>query len=162
MKAKKKVILWFVAGLATALVFTLLVMNLSLGEKKIERQLRRSYGSGDAQFQYEMGTLLGPPIIGGNRYQTLVNGVQIFPSMLQAIAAARETINFESYIYWSGDIGQAFADALSERARAGVKVNVLLDWAGSARMQASLLKQLAEAGLHPGAATSPGGTSWPA
>jgi cardiolipin synthase len=148
MKVKKKVILWFAAGLATALVLTLLVVNLSVGEKKIERQLRRHYGSGDPQFQYEMGTLLGPPIVDGNRYRTLVNGVQIFPAMLKAIASARETINFESYIYWSGDIGQTFADALSERARAGVKVNVLLDWAGSAKMDASLLKQLTDAGVH--------------
>lgn len=147
MKDKKKVILWFVAGFAAALVLTFLVLNLSLGEKKIERQLARHYGSGDAQFQYEMGTLLGPPIVDGNRTQTLVNGDQIFPSMLQAIAAARETITFESYIYWSGDIGKAFADALAERARAGIKVNVLLDWAGSAKMEASLLEQLKSSGV---------------
>ena len=147
MKVKKKVILWFVAGLAAALVLTFLVVNLFMGEKKIDHQLRRHYGSADAQFEYEMGSLLGPPIIGGNRYQTLLNGVQIFPSMLQAIASARQTITFESYIYWSGDIGQAFADALSERARAGVKVNVLLDWAGSAKMDASMLKQLDAAGV---------------
>ena len=147
MKVKKKVILWFVAGLATALVLTFFVVNLFMGEKKIDRQLGRHYGSADAQFEYEMGSLLGPPIIGGNRYQTLLNGVQIFPSMLQAIASARKTITFESYIYWSGDIGQAFADALSERARAGVKVSVLLDWAGSAKMDASMLKQLQASGV---------------
>ena len=147
MKDKKKVILWFIAGFAAALILTLLVLNLSLGEKKIERQLPRHYGSGDAQFQYEMGTLLGPPIIDGNRTQTLLNGVEIFPSMLQAIAAARQTITFESYIYWSGDIGQAFADALSERSRAGVKVHVLLDWAGSSKMEAKLLEQLTSAGV---------------
>jgi cardiolipin synthase len=147
MKVKKKVVLWFVAGLATALLLTLLVINLSMGEKKIERQLRRHYGSGDAQFQYEMGTLLGPPIIDGNRYQTLVNGDQIFPSMLEAIASARQTITFESYIYWSGAIGKSFADALSERARAGVKVNVLLDWAGSQKMDAALLDELKAAGV---------------
>jgi cardiolipin synthase len=147
MKVKKKVVLWFLAGLATALVLTLLVINLSMGEKKIERQLRRHYGSGDAQFQYEMGTLLGPPIIDGNRYQTLLNGDQIFPSMLEAIASARQTITFESYIYWSGDIGKKFADALSERARAGVKVNVLLDWAGSQKMDAALLGELKASGV---------------
>ena len=148
MKVKKKVLLWFLAGLATAVVLTLIVLNLTVGEKKIERQLTRHYGSGDPQFQYEMGTLLGPPIIDGNRYQTLLNGDQIFPSMLQAIASARQTVNFESYIYWSGDIGKAFADALSERSRAGVKVNVLLDWAGSAKMDASMLKELDAAGVH--------------
>ena len=147
MKVKKKVIVWFAAGLATALVLTLVVVNLSLGEKKIDRQLRRHYGSGDAQFEYEMGTLLGPPIISGNRYKTLLNGDQIFPAMLQAIASAKQTVTFESYIYWSGDIGKAFADALSERSKAGVKVHVLLDWAGSAKMDASMLKELVDAGV---------------
>jgi cardiolipin synthase len=147
MKVKKKVVLWFFAGIATALVLTLIIVNLSLGEKKIERQLPRHYGSGDAQFQYEMGTLLGPPIIDGNRTQTLVNGVQIFPSMLEAIAAARQTITFESYIYWSGDIGKKFADALSDRAKAGVKVHVLLDWAGSQKMESSLLEEMKASGV---------------
>ena len=52
--------------------------------------------------------------------------------MLAAIRGAKRTIDFETYIYWSGAIGREFADALAERARAGVKVNVLLDWVGSA------------------------------
>ncbi len=147
MKVTKKVVLWFIAGLATALLLTLLVANLSLGEKKIERQLHRHYGSGDAQFQYEMGTLLGPPIIDGNRHQTLVNGDQIFPSMLEAIGSAKKTITFESYIYWSGAIGKKFADALGERAKAGVKVNVLLDWAGSQKMEDRLLQELKDSGV---------------
>ena len=147
MKVKKKVILWFAAGLATAVVLTLIVMNITAGEKKIDRQLQRHFGSGDAQFQYEMGTLLGPPIIDGNRYQTLLNGDQIFPAMLKAIASAKQTVTFESYIYWSGDIGQKFADALSARAKAGVKINVLLDWVGSAKMDAAMLKQLEDSGV---------------
>lgn len=147
MKVTKKVVLWFTAGIATALLLTLLVVNLSMGEKKIERQLQRHFGSGDAQFRYEMGTLLGPPIVDGNRSRTLVNGAQIFPAMLEAIASARQTITFESYIYWSGDIGKQFADALSERAKAGVKVHVLLDWAGSQKMDASLLDELKASGV---------------
>jgi cardiolipin synthase len=147
MKVKKKVVLWFIAGIATALLLTLVVINLTLGEKKIERQLVRLYGLADPQFQYEMGTLLGPPIIDGNRAQTLINGAQIFPSMLQAINSARQTITFESYIYWSGEIGKKFADALSERAKTGVKVHVLLDWAGSQKMDAALLEQLKSSGV---------------
>jgi len=51
--------------------------------------------------------------------------------MLAAIRAAKKTINFKTYIYWSGDIGRAFADALAERSRADVKVHVLLDWVGT-------------------------------
>ena len=74
------------------------------------------------------------------------NGVQIFPAMLEAIRNARETVTFETYIYWSGEIGRKFSEALSERARAGVKVHVMLDWAGSAKMEIKYLEALKKAG----------------
>ena len=57
--------------------------------------------------------------------------------MLAAIKGAQETICFETYIYWSGDIGRAFVDALSDRAQAGVAVHVLIDWVGSQKMEAA-------------------------
>jgi cardiolipin synthase len=94
-----------------------------------------------------MGVLLGPPVLNGNRYRVLVNGEQIFPAMLKAIRAARQTIAFETYIYWSGAIGKEFAEALAERARAGVKVHVLLDWVGSQKMEDSLVDELKSAGV---------------
>ena len=71
--------------------------------------------------------MLGPQIVEGNKVETLLNGDQIFPSMLAAIRAAKSTITFETYIYWSGSIGREFVDAFQERARAGVRVHVLLD-----------------------------------
>ena len=90
--------------------------------------------------------MLGPPVVGGNRYRVLLNGDEIFPAMLAAIRGARQTITFESYMYWSGDIGREFAAALAERARAGVKVHVLLDWVGSAKMDEALVAEIANAG----------------
>jgi len=100
----------------------LLLFNLTLGDKQIDARIEASYSVSDPQFLRTMGALLGPPITGGNRVQALRNGDEIFPAMLQAIREARETITFETYIYWSGSIGQEFADALTERARAGVRV----------------------------------------
>jgi cardiolipin synthase len=67
--------------------------------------------------------------------------------MLGAIRGAKKTILFETYIYWSGDIGTAFADALAERARAGVKVHVLLDWVGSAKVDEAILDRMKAAGV---------------
>lgn len=67
--------------------------------------------------------------------------------MLAAIGAARHTINFETYIYWSGDIGRKMAELLAERARAGVRVNVLLDWVGSLKMEQDLLDLMQQAGV---------------
>ena len=136
----------FIAVVATALL-TLLILNLTTGEKKIERRIRPLYGISDPQFLRSMGTLLGPSIQDGNRVQGLLNGDEIFPAMLEAIRSARRTITFETYIYWSGRIGEEFADALSERARAGVKVHLLVDWVGSGKMDARLLQRMTADGV---------------
>jgi cardiolipin synthase len=94
-----------------------------------------------------MGVMLGPQIVDGNRFDALLNGDQIFPSMLKAIRGAQKTVTFETYIYWSEAIGKEFADALSERARAGVKVHVLIDWVGSSKMDQSYLATMKQAGV---------------
>jgi cardiolipin synthase A/B len=139
-----KAIFWtFVLTVAA----TLLVVNLGGSEKKIDEQIRREYALHDAQYQRALGVLLGPPITGGNRFEALYNGDRIFPPMLQAIRGAKQSITFETYIYWSGDIGRAFADALSERARAGVPVHVLLDWVGSAKVDDDFIKEMESAGV---------------
>ncbi len=83
----------------------------------------------------------------GNSVETLVNGDEIFPALLKAIRGAERTINLETYIYWSGKIAHEVADALSERARAGVAVNVVLDWFGCAKMDDSLVATMREAGV---------------
>ena len=113
----------------------------------IRYHMRHQFGVADVAFLQTMHALTGAPLSEGNRVDILCNGVQIFPSMLAAIRAARKTIDFETYIYWSGDIGKAFADALSERARAGVRVHVLLDWVGSSKMEANLVDELKSAGV---------------
>jgi cardiolipin synthase len=133
----------FVATLVAVVVF----LNFSTGEKKIDRKVERLYRVSDPDFGRAMGVLLGPAIMDGNRFEVLLNGDRIFPSMLGAIRAAKRTITFESYIYWSGKVGKDFADALADRARAGVKVHVLLDWVGSNRMEAGLLEQMERAGV---------------
>ena len=124
-----------------------LVMNFSMGEKHLKQDMQRLYGTSEPQFQRVMGTLLGPGIVDGNRAQEYLNGDQIFPAMLGAIRSAKRSITFETYIYWSGDIGREFADALAERARAGVKVHVLLDWVGSAKIDESFYAEMEKAGV---------------
>ena len=135
-----------VASVVTLLV-ALVVVNAGSGEKKIQQRIEHLYGVEDPEFLHVIGVLLGPPVVAGNRYQVLVNGDRIFPSMLAAIRGARRTIDFETYIYWSGEIGKAFADGLAERARAGVRVHVLLDWVGSAKMEEALIDELRSAGV---------------
>jgi len=100
---------------------TVLFLNLRSGEKQIRFEIDHEFAVEDPQFLRSIGQLLGPPILPGNKITALHNGDRIFPAMLAAIKGARETITFETYIYWSGEIGRKFSDALSERARAGVK-----------------------------------------
>ncbi|SAK46009.1 cardiolipin synthase [Caballeronia ptereochthonis] len=128
------------------LVVVLVIANLSSGEKKIEHRIERQYASDDPQFMRSMGLLLGPPVVEGNRFEVLVNGDEIFPSMLDGIRSAQQTITFETFIYWSGAIGEEIAHALSDKARAGVAVHVLLDWVGSSKMDKRYLRMLREAG----------------
>ena len=135
------------AAVGLTLVGGVLVSNFIGGEKKIERHLQRLYALDDPRFFDELGVLLGPPFLSGTRVQALLNGDQIFPPMLAAIRGAQHSITFETYIYWSGDIGQEFAAALAERARHGVKVHVLLDWVGSAKMDERLIATLTQAGV---------------
>jgi len=129
------------------LVITVIAFNFIGGEKKIERRIERLYGLEDPRFLQELGVLLGPQFLAGNRLRVLKNGDEIFPAMLEAIRSATTTITFETYIYWSGDIGREFTQALADRARNGVKVHVLLDWVGSAKMDDALLDAMRSAGV---------------
>jgi len=139
---------WVIVGaVLCTLVVVIVATNFHVSEKKLRHNMEHLYGITAPQFKREMSVLLGPAILAGNRITALQNGDEIFPAMLTAIRQARRTITFETYIYWSGDIGQQFAAALSERARAGVKVRLMLDWLGSEKMSDSLLDSMRAAGI---------------
>jgi cardiolipin synthase A/B len=123
----KVALMWTIAAAIVAtLILVVVVINFRTPEEKIQHQIRHLYSIADPQFEREMGTLLGPTILTGNQIVALLNGDEIFPAMLSVIRAAQYTIDFETYIYWSGHTGEAFAEALIERASAGVKVHVNL------------------------------------
>ncbi len=133
--------------MALTVVLVLVFMNFTTGEKKIERKLQRHYSINDPQFARSMSVLMGPAFLEGSDVEVLINGDEIFPEMLEAIKGAKQTITFETFIYWNDTIGEEFAKALSERARAGVKVHVLLDWLGSVKMEEKQLLEMKRAGV---------------
>ncbi len=137
--------------IALTIIGTLLVVmvasNLRKPEKEPHHKIKHHYGILDPQLKREMGTLLGPAILSGNQILALQNGDQIFPAMLAAIRDARRTVTFETYIYWSGRIGERFAAALIERATAGISVHVMLDWVGCSKMASELLARMMAAGI---------------
>ena len=82
-------------------------------------------------FRQQAEALLGSPVTQGDAVVDLQNGDAYFPAMLADIRSARKSIELESYILRRGHIADVFVAALSERARAGVKVRVVVDWMGS-------------------------------
>ena len=133
----------FLVGIAATLVAT----SLAPDPHELDGPVPPALVAGSQDFALTMGGLFGSPVMGGNSIETLLNGDEIFPAMLEAIAAAQETINFETYVYWSGEIGERFARALAERAQSGVEVRVMLDWQGSVPMEEDLHDIMRAAGV---------------
>ena len=110
-------------GALLASLATILALNFVAAEKRIEKKITHQYGVAAAQFDRELGTLLGPAIIDGNAIINLENGAEIFPSMLNAVRGARRSITLETYIYWSGDIGDILDDGHAISAGLCIKLN---------------------------------------
>lgn len=90
----------------------------------------------------------GAPLVPGNAVRLLKDARENYPAWLEAIASAKHTVHFESYILHGDDIGRTFADALAERARKGVRVRLLYDWFGAlAHTSRGLWPSLREAGV---------------
>jgi cardiolipin synthase len=85
-------------------------------------------------------------ILEGNAAEILQNGDGFFPALLDAIARAKETIHFETYVWWSGDICDQVADAFAARAREGVEVRIVIDALGAMKMNRHLRRRMTEAG----------------
>jgi cardiolipin synthase A/B len=102
----------------------------------------------DDKFRRALEAFVGVTFLEGNTVQRLRNGVEIFPAMLDAIRLAERRIDFVTFVYWTGDIAEQMAHTLSERARAGVNVRVLLDSVGARLMNQDLVEMMDEAGAH--------------
>lgn len=127
------------------LSFLLAGCAMKLG-KQPRQEVTSLYSARSPEFEQAAGALLGPNFVAGNSISTLVNGDEIFPAMLSAIRSAKRSINFETYIFWDGEVAKQFTAALSERARAGVEVNLILDAQGTQKMGIANKKQLQDAG----------------
>ncbi|HEV8185890.1 MAG TPA: phospholipase D-like domain-containing protein [Chthoniobacterales bacterium] len=132
-----------VGGLASLVI----ARNFFPQEKKIRHRVHANYAAGDDTFARTMGHLLGPPLLEGNKVTPLENGDQIFPAMLGAIRSAQCTITFENFLFREGEISDAFAEALAERARAGVTVHFLQDAMGCDAVHGRAIQHMREAGV---------------
>ncbi|MEX0619214.1 MAG: phospholipase D-like domain-containing protein [Pseudohongiellaceae bacterium] len=128
------------------LIATILVLNYVNFSPRINRPLDTDFSVNEPLFIRTLESLLGPGFTEGNSVTPLRNGDEIFPAMLSAIRQAEYTINFETFVYWTGSIADIFAEALAERARNGVQVRILLDAVGSSRMDEALIDLMVDAG----------------
>jgi cardiolipin synthase A/B len=108
--------------------------------------LDHEFSTDSSEFVGTVAGASGSPFLEGNILKLLNNGDAFYPSMLAAIKGAEHSITIEAYIYWAGEIGAAFAEALADRARAGCPVKILLDAMGSASIGTEILDVLESGG----------------
>lgn len=90
-----------------------------------------------------------PPsaFVPGNDVCLLRDGEETFPAMFEAIAAAKDRVHCEVFIFRDDAMGRRFADAFCERARAGVDVRVIYDGVGCMTTPESIFAKMREAGV---------------
>ena len=125
----------------------LLIVFSGSAFSQIRPALPASLAVDDPQFAWMMGNALDAPLTHGNRIEELVNGDRFFPAMLQAIARAEKSITMENFVWRPGQASDRLIEALSERARAGVKVHFVIDAMGSIKMRKKDWRPLQEAGV---------------
>jgi len=103
---------------------------------------------GEPSFFPTLEAYAGSPIVGGNTAEILLNGEHIFPTVLRGLQSAQRTITYAQYYYEEGPVARDVAEALAERCRAGVGVNVLLDAFGSLNMPAEYVELMRVSGCH--------------
>ena len=134
------------ASIAITFVITLLVLNLTLGKRRISVPLDGLHPVSDARFTRTMSMVMPRPMLPGNRIRALCNGDEIFPAMLDAIRGAATSVTLETYIYWSGTSGDAFSKAIADAASRGCAVKLMLDWVGG-DLHRGQLRTMREAGV---------------
>lgn len=124
---------FWVAAIGGLLVTMALLGFFFLRRVAVEYEPSHTFTVRDPVFFPSALALADPLPVEGNKIELLHNGDAIFSAMLEAIRGAQKSINFEAFLFYSGAVGAQFREALCERARAGVKVRVLLDGVGSGR-----------------------------
>lgn len=92
-------------------------------------------------------SLVGSPLVPGNKVELLVDGRETYRAMLAAIAGAKDHINLETYILEDDSVGRRFAAALLARQAEGVQVNLIYDGAGSFATPKAFFQHLADQGV---------------
>lgn len=122
----------------------------TLSAQQSESVLARKNGNAETNiFTKHLAEVEGiseSPLIGGNKVTLLLDGPATYTSMYAAIRDAKSSINMETYSIENDEVGRRFADALVEKQKKGVQVNLIYDSVGSASTPEEFFKPLIDAG----------------
>ena len=135
--------LWLSVAGAIFLVWLILVFLFTPG---INYHLSHRTSVHDAGFLYTLQSTCQAALHHGNRVTIYTDGLEFYPAMLEAIRGATESVNMEAYIFQPGRIADQFIDALSDRARTGVNVTIVVDAIGSFSLWGRPIRRLRKAG----------------
>jgi cardiolipin synthase len=134
---------WLAWGGGIFLVWLILVF---LFTPAISYHLSQRTSVHHKDFLYTLQSACQAALHHGNRVTILTDGPAFYPAMLEAIRGATRSINMECYIFQHGKIASQFIDALSERARNGVNVTIVVDTIGSFSLWGRPVSRLRAAG----------------
>jgi cardiolipin synthase A/B len=130
-----------------ALLVQSALLFLALFEPPLPYKVAQPPGNLDSpEFAYVLSALTRGSLRHYESMEVLTNGESYYPRELDAIRSAQQSINLEAYIFQDGEVARQFIQALTERAKAGVKVHLLIDAIGSASTTTDKLKPLTDAG----------------
>src|SRR5436190_3658590 len=135
-----------IAGIVVGLLLVVVFIPRRI-DKAITKQIQTDYSVNDPAFRESIGHLVSAPLLPGNKITPLINGVQIFPAMLEALSNAQKTVTLENFIFRSGKLSSQLVPLLEEKARAGVTLNVIMDSMGCSKLEQPELDRLEKSGV---------------
>jgi cardiolipin synthase len=127
-------------------VFLVWLVLVFLFTPAINYHLSKRTAVHDPAFLYTVQSTCQAQLHHGNRVTIFTDGPAFYPAILDAIRGAKRTINMECYIFQHGKIGAQYIDALTERARNGVNVTIVVDAIGSMTLWGRPVARLKAAG----------------
>ncbi|HEV3214188.1 MAG TPA: phospholipase D-like domain-containing protein [Vicinamibacterales bacterium] len=136
---------WYLA-LIGALFLTWVVV-VALFTPRIDYKVHRRLACGSKEFLHALHSTTQTTIHHDSHFEVLTNASQFYPAMLEAIHGAQVSVTMECYIFRGDEIGTQFMAALTDRARTGVAVSLVIDAIGSFWLGVRGISRLREAGV---------------
>jgi len=142
-----RVLRWF-AVISMLAIISWVLIDLFGPIPKYQLNNQPSADLSSREYVQQLEALAASRIEPHTHIEALPNGVNFYEAEIAAIQAAKQSVNWEAYIVAKGEVARRIVDALTERARAGVEVNLNIDAIGSASMPKKFFSNLKQAGGH--------------